>query len=65
MASPIGFTYFFILFFFRAPLSIVVRCRGVVLRVVVCDFVLVVSCVWCLVLFLLCVCVRDLFIFLF
>ena len=43
-----------------APPSIVVKC-GVVLRVVVCGVVLVVSCV---VLFLLCVCVCDLFFFL-
>jgi len=44
-----------------APPSIVVKCGGVVLRVVVCGVVLVVSCV---VLCLLCVCVGDLFIFL-
>jgi len=44
-----------------APPSIVVKCGGVVLRVVVCGVVLVVSCV---VSFLLCVCVCDLFLFL-
>jgi len=38
--------------------SIVVKCGGVVLRVVVCGVVLVLSCV---VLFLLCVCVCDCF----
>ena len=43
---------------FTAP---VLKCGGVILRVVVCGFVLVVSCV---VLFLLCVCVCDLFCFL-
>ena len=43
-----------------APPSIVVKCVGVVLRVVVCGVVLVVSRVM---LFLLCVCVCDLLIF--
>jgi len=45
----------------NVPTSIVVKCEGVVLRVVVCGVVLVVSCV---VLFLLCFCVCDLFVFL-
>jgi len=44
-----------------APPSIVVNYMRVLLRVVVCSFVLVVSCV---VLFLLCVCVCDLLLFL-
>jgi len=43
------------------PPSIVVKCGGVVLRVVVCGVVLVVPCV---AFFLLCVCVCDLFRFL-
>ena len=52
------------------PPSIIVKCRAVVLRVVLCGVVLVVSCVvmlWCcsrrVALFLLCVCVCDLFLF--
>ena len=45
-----------------APPPIVVKCGGVgVLRMFVCGVVLVVSCV---VLFVLCVCVCDLFLFL-
>jgi len=43
-----------------APPSIVVKCGGAVLRVVVDGVVIVVSCV---VLFVLCVCVCDLFLF--
>ena len=43
-----------------APPSIVVKCGGAVLRVVVDGVVIVVSCG---VLFLLCVCVFDLFLF--
>jgi len=42
-----------------APPSIVVRCGGVVLRVVLCGVILVVSCV---VLFLVCVCVCVCFV---